>query len=191
VPQLLKDFVSSRKEKIEQAGVVAGPEGVRVKPVMLVVLLVFSALGVTASLMSTGMVKRLLAMEPFGGLLIAATKLLPYLLTIVAFAITYSLVPNTRVRPDAALIGALVSGGDGEGQVNAVSDARIVQGSPVAESHVVRVPPAIHRRVAMVLLRGKQDKRELVMFIGPFEAQAIATPARARSSMIQISDSGV
>jgi membrane protein len=73
-------------------------------------VLVFSALGVTASLMSTGMVKKLLAMEPFGGLLIAATKLLPYLLTIVAFALTYSLVPNTRVRPDAALIGALVSG---------------------------------------------------------------------------------
>jgi membrane protein len=73
-------------------------------------VLVFSALGVTASLMSTGMVKKLLAMEPFGGLLIAATKLLPYLLTIVAFAITYSLVPNTHVRPDAALIGALVSG---------------------------------------------------------------------------------
>lgn len=28
----------------------------------------------------------------------------------------------------------------------------------------------------MVFLRGKQDKRELVMFIGPFEAQAIALP---------------
>jgi hypothetical protein len=28
----------------------------------------------------------------------------------------------------------------------------------------------------MVLLRAKQDKRELVMFIGPFEAQAIALP---------------
>jgi bifunctional DNase/RNase len=28
----------------------------------------------------------------------------------------------------------------------------------------------------MVFLRGKQDKRELGMFIGPFEAQAIAMP---------------
>ena len=28
----------------------------------------------------------------------------------------------------------------------------------------------------MVLLRGKRDKRELAMFIGPFEAQAIAIP---------------
>ena len=28
----------------------------------------------------------------------------------------------------------------------------------------------------MVFLRGKQEKRELVMFIGPFEAQAIALP---------------
>ena len=73
-------------------------------------VLVFSALGVTASLMTTGMVKKLLAMEPFGGLLMAATKLLPYLLTVVAFAITYLLVPNTRVRLDAALTGALVSG---------------------------------------------------------------------------------
>ena len=73
-------------------------------------VLVFSALGVTASLMTTGMVKKLVAMEPFGGFLIAVTKLLPYLLTIIAFAITYLLVPNTRVRLDAALIGALVSG---------------------------------------------------------------------------------
>ena len=60
--------------------------------------------------MTTGMMKKLVAMEPFGGFLIVATKLLPYLLTIVAFAITYLLVPNTRVRLDAALIGALVSG---------------------------------------------------------------------------------
>jgi membrane protein len=73
-------------------------------------VLVFSALGVTASLMTTGLVKQLLAMEPFGGFLMAVTKLLPYVLTIVAFAITYLLVPNTRVRLDAALIGALVSG---------------------------------------------------------------------------------
>ena len=73
-------------------------------------VLVFSALGVTASLMSTVMVQKLLAMEPFGVFLIAATKLLPYLLTIVAFAVTYLLVPNTRVRLDAALVGALVSG---------------------------------------------------------------------------------
>jgi membrane protein len=73
-------------------------------------VLVFSALGVTASLMTTGIVKELLAIEPFGGLLTAATKLLPYLLMIVAFAITYLLVPNTRVQLDAALIGALVSG---------------------------------------------------------------------------------
>jgi bifunctional DNase/RNase len=28
----------------------------------------------------------------------------------------------------------------------------------------------------LVFLRGKQDKRELAMFIGPFEAQAIALP---------------
>ena len=73
-------------------------------------VLVFSALGVTTSLMTTGMVKQLLAMEPFGGLLTAGTKLLPYLLTIIAFAVAYLLVPNTRVCPDAALVGALVSG---------------------------------------------------------------------------------
>jgi membrane protein len=73
-------------------------------------VLIFSALGVTASLMTTGMVKQLLAIEPFGGFLTAATKLLPYLLTIVAFAMTYLLVPNTRVHLDAALLGALVSG---------------------------------------------------------------------------------
>jgi len=73
-------------------------------------VLVFSALGVTASLMATGLMRKLLAIEPFGGMLMAGTKILPYFLTVAAFAFVYMLVPNTRVRRDAALIGALVSG---------------------------------------------------------------------------------
>ena len=73
-------------------------------------VLVFSALGVTASLMSTAVVRKLVALEPFGGILMVGTKLLPYLLTIAAFAFVYVFVPNTRVRFDAALVGALVSG---------------------------------------------------------------------------------
>jgi membrane protein len=73
-------------------------------------VLVFSALGVTASLMSTRLVRKLVAVESFGGILMVGTKILPYLLTVGAFAFVYIFVPNTRVRRDAALVGALISG---------------------------------------------------------------------------------
>jgi membrane protein len=73
-------------------------------------VLVFSALGVTASLMSTGLVRKLVAIQSFGWILVAGTKILPYLLTVAAFAFVYMFVPNTRVRGDAALVGALISG---------------------------------------------------------------------------------
>lgn len=73
-------------------------------------VLVFSALGITATLMSSGVMQALLAIEPFGALIEITVRLLPYLLVITAFAILYLLMPNTRVRFSAALIGAIVAG---------------------------------------------------------------------------------
>jgi membrane protein len=73
-------------------------------------LLVFAALGVTASLMSTTVVQKLVAVAPFGTLLHLGTRALPYLLVIAAFTVTYVFIPNTRVRPSAALVGGVVAG---------------------------------------------------------------------------------
>jgi len=46
----------------------------------------------------------------------------------------------------------------------------------VYEMEVLGVQADPQSGTPMVFLRGKQDKRELAMFIGPFEAQAIALP---------------
>lgn len=73
-------------------------------------VLVFSALGLTASLMSHQWVQYLASIEPFGTLIGLATRLTPYALIIAAFTFLYVFVPNTRVRLGPALVGALVAG---------------------------------------------------------------------------------
>jgi membrane protein len=72
--------------------------------------LVFTAVGVTATVMSSSVVARLSAIEPFGSTLTLAGKLLPYLLIIVAFTFVYSFMPNTRVKLKAALVGGVLAG---------------------------------------------------------------------------------
>ncbi|MCG6870621.1 MAG: YihY family inner membrane protein [Gammaproteobacteria bacterium] len=73
-------------------------------------VLVFTAIGVTASLMDSDVVKTMVAIEPFGYIYRAATLAIPYLLVGVAFTITYTLIPNTKVKPSAALTGGLTAG---------------------------------------------------------------------------------
>jgi membrane protein len=78
--------------------------------VMVGPMLVVTALGITASVMSSSLVSSLQAIEPFGTLFYAASKLLPYLLVIGAFTVTYLIIPNTTVRWRSALIGGIVAG---------------------------------------------------------------------------------
>ncbi len=73
-------------------------------------VLVFSALGATASVMNTSLVQSLVAIQPFGYLVSFGVKMVPYVLVIAAFAFVYSFIPNTRVRLSSALIGAVVAG---------------------------------------------------------------------------------
>lgn len=73
-------------------------------------VLVFSALGVTATLLSSELVLHLSRVEPFGLLIATLTRLLPYLLVIGAFSFLYSFIPNTRVRLLPALAGGLLAG---------------------------------------------------------------------------------
>ena len=73
-------------------------------------VLVFSALGITASVMSTSLMQQFAATELIGPIIEIVTRLMPYMLIIVAFTFFYIFIPNTKVKFHAALIGALVAG---------------------------------------------------------------------------------
>lgn len=73
-------------------------------------LLMVSAIGLTATITSNTVVRHLLELEPFGSLMVLAGKLIPYLMVVIAFTVCYLFIPNTRVRPGAALTGGLVAG---------------------------------------------------------------------------------
>lgn len=73
-------------------------------------VLVFVAIGITASVSSNAVVQQVLAIEPFGTLMVWAGKVMPYLLVVIAFVFVYLFIPNTRVKLRAAITGALVGG---------------------------------------------------------------------------------
>jgi membrane protein len=72
-------------------------------------VLVFSALGLTASLMNYHVVQRLIAMQPFGAVVYLAGKVVPYLFVWAAFTFVYVFLPNTSVRVKSAFTGGLVA----------------------------------------------------------------------------------
>ncbi len=72
--------------------------------------LVVSALSVTASTMSSSLVQSLIAIEPFGTLILTLTKLMPFLMVIAAFTFFYVLMPNARVYFKSALLGGVIAG---------------------------------------------------------------------------------
>jgi len=73
-------------------------------------LLVFSALGITATLLTSRAVQTLAKIELLGTLIGVVGQLIPYLLVIAAFAFVYAFMPNTRVRVRSAIFGAMVAG---------------------------------------------------------------------------------
>jgi len=72
-------------------------------------VLIFSAIGITASVTSNSLVQYLLSVEPLGTLYIELSKLLPYVLVWVAFSFLYIFIPNTDVKLKPALIGGLIA----------------------------------------------------------------------------------
>ncbi|MFO7594126.1 MAG: YihY/virulence factor BrkB family protein [Pseudomonadota bacterium] len=78
--------------------------------IMVGPVLVFSAIGVTASMMSSSVVQTLISIEPFGSLVVLLSKLMPFILVILAFSFVYMFVPNTKVKFTSALFGAVVGG---------------------------------------------------------------------------------
>jgi membrane protein len=73
-------------------------------------VLIFSLIGITATIMTTAPVELLLATEPAGGLVYALGQAIPVFFIIALFVFAYRFAPNTRVKLNAALIGGIVAG---------------------------------------------------------------------------------
>lgn len=73
-------------------------------------ILVFAALGATATVMSIELVQGLMAVDVMSQALQTLSRLVPYLLISGAFTFIYLFMPNTRVRLWPALVGGAVGG---------------------------------------------------------------------------------
>lgn len=73
-------------------------------------VLVFAAMGLTASMMNSKIVQTLIAIEPFGTAYYIAGVIVPYILIFAAFTYVYTFLPNTTVRLKPAFGGAVVAG---------------------------------------------------------------------------------
>ena len=73
-------------------------------------MVVFAAIGLTASARSNHVVMDVMAIEPFGAVILFLTKMVPYLLIIGVLGFIYAYIPNTRVQMKAAAIGGLFGG---------------------------------------------------------------------------------
>ncbi len=78
--------------------------------VMVGPVLVFSAIGITASLKSHTIVESIEALPYMGEVIRLVGYLVPWIMIIGAFAFVYLLVPNTRVKVRSALYGAFIAG---------------------------------------------------------------------------------
>jgi membrane protein len=74
------------------------------------VVLVGPVLLFIATVLSSDIAQRLIAIKPFTEVLLSSGELLPYFLVCLAFTIMYILIPNTRVQVRAALVGGVIAG---------------------------------------------------------------------------------
>jgi membrane protein len=73
-------------------------------------VLIFSAIGLAATVLDTELAQRLIAIEPLGTLIVYSGQLIPYFLVCLAFTFVYMFIPNTRVQLRAALTGGVIGG---------------------------------------------------------------------------------
>ncbi len=78
--------------------------------VMVGPVLVFTAIGLTASIMDSTVVNALKSIGPMGQVFHIIARSLPYFFIIGAFTFIYVFVPNTVVKVRSALVGAIVAG---------------------------------------------------------------------------------
>jgi len=73
-------------------------------------VLMFSAIGLTASFESNAIVKEVLSIQPLGMLLLLGAKLIPYIFVFLVFTFIYMVIPNTKVKFKSAFIAGAVAG---------------------------------------------------------------------------------
>jgi membrane protein len=73
-------------------------------------VLVFSGLGLAASITGTALVKKVLEVEAVGTALLMAGKLVPFLVVCAAFSFIYLFIPSTKVHLKSALVGGGMAG---------------------------------------------------------------------------------
>jgi membrane protein len=73
-------------------------------------ILIFTSLGISASVMSAEIVEQIASIQPIGVALELAGRIVPFLLSVAAFTFVYVFIPNTKVQIKSAFIGALVAG---------------------------------------------------------------------------------
>ena len=78
--------------------------------IMIGPILVFSALGITATVMNHDAMRGMMEIGILDDTVKIVSKIVPYLLVSSFFTFVYIFIPNTRVRFKPALIGGLVSG---------------------------------------------------------------------------------
>ncbi|PVY75826.1 tRNA-processing RNAse BN [Tamilnaduibacter salinus] len=78
--------------------------------IMVGPLLMASAIGISATILSSDIVQALMTVEPFGMLILEVSRLMPFFLVVLAFSFVYVFMPNTRVRIGYALVGGLLAG---------------------------------------------------------------------------------
>lgn len=73
-------------------------------------VLIFSSLGITATVMSDPLMETITSIQPLGVVVELLGRLVPVAMVVVAFTFIYMFVPHTRVRVLPALTGGLVAG---------------------------------------------------------------------------------
>ena len=73
-------------------------------------VLIYAALGMTATMKSAAIVQKIESIEVFGTLINVAFRLSPYVFVLIAFTFVYYFIPNTTVRFRSALVGGVVAG---------------------------------------------------------------------------------
>jgi membrane protein len=72
-------------------------------------VLIFTAVGLIASVQSHTLIDRVMELEPFGTILVLSAKLMPFALLCGVFTFIYKFVPNTQVTVRSALIGGVTA----------------------------------------------------------------------------------
>jgi membrane protein len=73
-------------------------------------VLIFSAIGLTASFMSNTLVQKVVSIEPLGTLYYFIAGKSPYIIVCATFTFLYIFLPNTKVKLRSALVGGIFAG---------------------------------------------------------------------------------